>query len=135
MPAVARGKFFFSMSLQMSQIFVIRLFVALMSFSYISSPRSVRRMKNTRAQKVIDPREEVSATMENSSSYTSCPRNEAIPACMFSEKMHYRVCCKLRINSAMKSTVGRALHDSNCRESLAKATSICHRDWPAGRHS
>ena len=39
MPAAANGRFFFSMSLQISRIFVIMLFVALASLSYVSSPR------------------------------------------------------------------------------------------------
>ena len=46
MPAAAKGKFFFSMSLQMSRIFVIMLFVAVASLSEVSSPRvsvSVKR--------------------------------------------------------------------------------------------
>jgi len=47
MPAAARGKFFFSMSLQISPIFLIMIFVALASFSYVSSPGSVLH-KNTR---------------------------------------------------------------------------------------
>ena len=38
MPAAARGKFFFSMSLQISRIFVIMLFVALASFSCVFAP-------------------------------------------------------------------------------------------------
>ena len=37
MPAAARGRFFFSMSLQTSRIVVIMLFVALTSLIYVSS--------------------------------------------------------------------------------------------------
>ena len=39
MPAAARGRFFFSMSLQTSRIFVIIFFVALTSLIYVSSHR------------------------------------------------------------------------------------------------
>jgi len=49
MPAAARGKFFFSMSLQISRIFVIMLFVALASLIYVSSPRSPCVGENTRS--------------------------------------------------------------------------------------
>lgn len=48
MPAAARGKFFFSISLQISQRFqicVTMFFVALASLSYISTPAPRASMK------------------------------------------------------------------------------------------
>jgi hypothetical protein len=52
MPAAALGKFFLSMSLQISQIFVIMLCVAVTSLIYASSPQSTSLTTNQR-QKVF----------------------------------------------------------------------------------
>jgi hypothetical protein len=54
MPAAARGKFFFSMSFQISRIIVIMLFVALASFSYVPPPR-VRAEVKTRDRQRAGP--------------------------------------------------------------------------------
>jgi hypothetical protein len=45
MPAVAKGKFFFSMSLQTFTILTIILFVAVASLSYVSSLQLFWTMK------------------------------------------------------------------------------------------
>jgi len=71
MPAAARGKFFFSMSLQISRIFVIMLFVALASLGYVSS-RRVRASVRTRG------RERRSATGRRKASANSAD-DEGLP--------------------------------------------------------
>jgi len=69
MPAAARGKFFFSISFQISRIFLRMLFVALASFSYVSSPPGPCAGENTRPPK---GRPDETSRSTGSVSFTIC---------------------------------------------------------------